>query len=189
MGSMLRLVTALVVLAVTASPAFGQTPQPFPRANAPQQPPAQPPAQTLPAPAAQSPAPASASPADPNAPSDRVVGFPIFPGAHFLADYEAGRGQRYYLYGTLAGYADVVKHYQSMLRDRGAQVYAEPATHTFAQRYREETMAFPPGVTVKDWTSGGSKGYPNAKLGAEPARFPTVIMIVSAPPEAGVAAR
>ena len=24
-------------------------------------------------------------------------------------------------------------------------------------RFREETMAFPPGVTVKDWTWGGSR--------------------------------
>ena len=45
-------------------------------------------------------------------------------------------------------------------------------------RFREETMAFPPSVTVKDWTSGGSQGYPTPKLGAQPARFPTVIMIV-----------
>jgi hypothetical protein len=49
-------------------------------------------------------------------------------------------------------------------------------------RYREETMAFPPSVTVKDWTSGGAGGYPNPKIGAQPQRFPTVIMIVSPPP-------
>ena len=43
-------------------------------------------------------------------------------------------------------------------------------------------MAFPPGVTVKDWTWGGSQGYPNPKLGAQPARYPTIIMIVPPPP-------
>ena len=43
-------------------------------------------------------------------------------------------------------------------------------------------MAFPPGVTVKDWTWGGSQGYPNPKLGAQPQRFPTIIMIVPPPP-------
>jgi hypothetical protein len=52
-------------------------------------------------------------------------------------------------------------------------------------RFREETMAFPPGVTVKDWTWGGSQGYPNPKLGGQPARFPTIIMIV--PPPSGTA--
>ena len=40
------------------------------------------------------------------------------------------------------------------------------------------TMAFPPGVTVKDYTWGGSQGYLNPKRGAEPARFRTIIQIV-----------
>jgi len=40
---------------------------------------------------------------------------------------------------------------------------------------------------VKDWTWGGSLGYPNPKLGAQPARFPTIIMIVPAPPTAPAA--
>ncbi|HEX5111039.1 MAG TPA: hypothetical protein VFV95_21455 [Vicinamibacterales bacterium] len=112
-----------------------------------------------------------------------MVGFPIFPNSQFLASYDAGKQQRYYVYGTTAPYAEVVKYYQSALKDRGAQVFAEPLTHMFAQRFREETMAFPPGVTVKDWTSGGSQGYPNSKPGAQPARFPTVVVIVPAPPE------
>ena len=51
-------------------------------------------------------------------------------------------------------------------------------------RYREETMAFPPGVTVKDWTWGGSQGYMNPKRDAQPGRFPTIVMIVPAPPVA-----
>jgi hypothetical protein len=42
-------------------------------------------------------------------------------------------------------------------------------------------MAFPPGVTVKDWTYQ-SRGYPNPRLGAQPERFPTVLMIVPPPP-------
>ncbi len=54
-------------------------------------------------------------------------------------------------------------------------------------RYREETMAFPPSVTVKDWASGGAAGYLNPKRGAQPERFPTVIMIV--PPPAGTPAQ
>ena len=65
-------------------------------------------------------------------------------------------------------------------------MFKDPPTHMFTggtlARYRDETMAFPPSVTVKDWTSGGSAGYPNPKTGAQPARFPTVIMIVAPPP-------
>jgi hypothetical protein len=44
-------------------------------------------------------------------------------------------------------------------------------------------MAFPPGVTVKDYTSSGSQGYPNPRPAAQPARFPTIIQIVPVQPE------
>ena len=39
-------------------------------------------------------------------------------------------------------------------------------------------MAFPPGVTIKDYQSDVSQGYPNPKPGGQPARFPTIIQIV-----------
>ena len=124
--------------------------------------------------------------ADPDAPSAATVGFPVYPNAQFLASYDAGRGQRYYLYGSTTGFEELVKYYQTVLKDRGSRVYEVPGTHTFAQRFREETMAFPPGVTVKDWTSGGSQGYPHPKLGGSPERFPTVFMIVPPQPTAAV---
>jgi hypothetical protein len=108
--------------------------------------------------------------------------FPVYPTAQFIASYDAGRGQRYYLFGATAQYADIVSYYRTQLHERGTQVFKEPPTHMFeVGRFREETMAFPPGVTVKDWT-WGSKGYPNPKLNAQPERFPTVIMIVPPPP-------
>ena len=44
--------------------------------------------------------------------------------------------------------------------------------------FREESMAFPPSVTVKDYTWGGAVGYLNPKRGATPARFKTIIQIV-----------
>jgi hypothetical protein len=50
-------------------------------------------------------------------------------------------------------------------------------------RFRNETMAFPPGVTVKDWTWGGSAGYLNPKRNSQPERYPTIVVIV--PPPAG----
>ena len=90
-------------------------------------------------------------------------------------------GQRYLLYGTRNVYLDVVTFYRDALKDRGTEVFTAPATHMFQQRFREDTMAFPPGVTVKDWTYQ-SKGYPNPRPGAQPERFPTVIMIVPPPP-------
>ena len=186
----MRLALAAVVIAVaSATPSLAQAPRPFPGAGAAPDPPrAAAPSQT-PAPAAAKPAPAptttsapKAQPVDPaNGPPTATVVFPIFPGAQFLGSYNAGMGQRYYLYGTRNVYLDVVTFYRDVLKDRGTEVFTAPATHMFQQRFREETMAFPPGVTVKDWTYQ-SKGYPNPRAGVQPERFPTVIMIVPPPP-------
>jgi hypothetical protein len=99
--------------------------------------------------------------------------------------YDAGRGQRYYIYGATAPFADVVMYYRTQLDERGSLVFKEPPTHMFeVGRFRDETMAFPPGVTVKDWTWGGSAGYLNPKPKGQPERFPTIVMIVPpSPPE------
>jgi hypothetical protein len=111
------------------------------------------------------------------------VWFPVYPAAQYIASYDAGRGQRYYLYGATAPFADIVTFYRSELKERGSLVFKEPATHMFeVGRFRDETMAFPPGVTVKDWTWGGSAGYLNPRPNSRPERFPTVIMIVPPPP-------
>ena len=184
---------ALLAVLVLAVPALGQVPQPFPRPGGqPQTPaPAAPPAAPPPAPSPAAAAPQPAAPAaDPNAPDAVTVYFPLYPTAQFLSSYDAGRGQRYYLYGTTAPYADIVTFYRTQLRERGDQVFEQPPTQMFAMgRFREETMAFPPGVTVKDWTFGGSQGYPNPKGAAgQPARFPTIIMIVPPPPAAAAPA-
>jgi hypothetical protein len=108
---------------------------------------------------------------------------PLYPAAQFVTSYDAGHGQRYYLYGSTAPFAELVTYYRTQLKERGNLVFEDPPTHMFEiGRFREETMAFPPGVTIKDWTFGGSQGFPNPKRGAQPARFPTVIMIVPPPP-------
>ncbi len=112
-------------------------------------------------------------------PTEADLGVPVYPGAKFLRSFDAGQGQRYYLFGATASFAELVLYYRSQLRDRGDQVYDEPPVHMFeVGRFREETMAFPPGVTVKDYTWGGGKGYLDPRPGASPARYPTVIQIV-----------
>ena len=184
----MKIVGAGLVALMLAGAAGAQTPQPFPRpgGSTPSQPASPRPAPTQPAPPQPGSAQATARPAlDPTAPTAAALGLPIYPSAQFLASYDAGRGQRYYLFGTTAAFAEVVTYYRTQLEERGDLVFKEPPTHMFeVGRFRDETMAFPPGVTVKDWTSGGSKGYPNPKLGAQPARLPTVIMIVPPPPAA-----
>jgi len=176
------LAIAAVVLLGTAA---AQTPQPFPRGTPPAPAPAPPassrPVQPPPAPAPPAPAPPAA--VDPATPSEASLGFPIYPGAQFIASYDAGRAQRYYIFGSTAAFADLVTYYRTMLKDKGDLVFQDPPTHMFeVGKFNNDTMSFPPGVTIKDFTSGGSQGYANPKPGAQPARFASVIMIVPVPP-------
>jgi hypothetical protein len=115
-------------------------------------------------------------------PTEATLGVAIYPNSEFITSYDAGQGQRYYLFGTNAPFATVVAFYKNALKDKGELVFEEPPVHEFdIGRFKEETMAFPPSVTVKDYTWGGMEGYLNPKLGAQPARFKTIVQIVPAP--------
>jgi hypothetical protein len=177
----------MVLLAVGGwASVAAQVPQPFPGRNTPARPgPAQPdpavPGQTPPQPPTPAP-PVASSTAPETAPNEALLGFPIYPNAQFIASYDAGRGQRYYLFGSEAKFPELVKYYQSVLKARGTLVFEAPATHVFEiGRFREETMAFPPGVTIKDYTWNASAGYLNPQKNGKPARFPSVIQIVPSP--------
>ena len=112
-------------------------------------------------------------------PTEAQLGLPIYPGAKFLRSYDAGQGQRYYLFGSSATFGELVLYYRTQLKDKGDLVYDVPPVHMFeVGKFREETMAFPPGVTVKDYTYGGGKGYLVPTPGANPSRYPTIIQIV-----------
>lgn len=152
------------------------TPQPFPRPGAPQT------GRPAPAPAPATPgsvAPARAAGEAEAAPTEAMLGVAIYPGAQFIRSYDAGRGQRYYIFGSPASFVELVTYYRTLLRDKGELVYDVPATHEFdIGKFNENTMAFPPGVTIKDFQSDISQGYPNPKPGGQPARFPTIIQIV-----------
>ena len=115
-------------------------------------------------------------------PSEAELGFPVYPSAVYLRSYDAGRGQKYYIFGSTVPFAEMVAYYRTVLKEKGNLVFEVPPTHMFEiGRFREETMAFPPGVTVKDYTFGGSAGFPNPKPGTAPERFPTLVQIVPAP--------
>ena len=161
----------VLVLAMLA-----QTPQPFPKVGPPSRPatpttPPGTPGQPVPAPVA--------APGPYDVPTEATLGVQIYPGAEFVASFDAGRGQRYYLFGTNASFVEAVNYYKNVLKQKGELVYEEPGIHQFdIGKYKEETMAFPPSVTVKDYTWGGSAGYLNPKRGKQPARFKTIIQIV-----------
>jgi len=162
--------------------AAGQTPQPFPNPGGTRPAtPSQPPRAALPAapPTSQGRPPSAPTTSIDAAPTEATLGVPIYPGAQFITSYNAGRGQRYYIFGSTAPFVDLVTYYRNALKQKGELVYDVPATHEFdVGRYNEDTMAFPPGVTIKDYQSDVSQGFPNPKAGGQPARFPTVIQIV-----------
>ena len=111
-----------------------------------------------------------------------MLGLPIYPGAQFIASYDAGRGQRYYIFGSAAPFVDLVAYYKNVLKNKGELVFEAPATYEFdVGKYNEDTMAFPPGVTIKDYQSDVSEGYPNPKPGGQPARFKSIIQLVPTP--------
>lgn len=165
----------MVVLPVLLAALMVQqpTPQPFPRPGAAPSRPVEPAGPGAP----------QAPPSLPveAAPTEATLGVALYPGAQYLTSYDAGRGQRFYLFGTTGSFVAVVTYYRTVLKQRGELVFEAPATHQFdTGRFREEAMTFPPSVTVKDYQSEISQGYPNPKVGADPARFPTIIQVVPA---------
>jgi len=179
---MRRGLTALV-LAASTSGAVAQTPQPFPRPGDPARPqptspaPAKPDAQGVKVlPPDRSPAAAQSPSAEP---TEETLGLPLYPGARFIASYDAGRGQRYYLFGVNSEFAQIVAFYRTALKQRGELVFEVPAIQMFeVGRFREESMVFPPGVTVKDYSPDGYMSFKDKT----PERFTTIIQVVPAPP-------
>jgi len=192
--------TALALVALAVCPAGAQPP-----VARPQPPPPVPNAKAPAKPADTKAAPAPATPQQPGArpqaapatvqapqsvpdiadvpPAACQQGAPVLAGARYLASYDAGMGQTYCLYGSTQTFADVVTYYRTVLKDRGELVFDAPATHMFeVGKFKETEVAFPPGVTVKDYTWSGSPGYTNPTPGATPAFFPTVIQVVPPPP-------
>lgn len=176
---------AAALVAAVAATAAAQTPLPFPRPGQPQKPAPEAPAPRTPPASEQRVAPPRPAGTPEPAPTEETLGLPIYPGASFITSYDAGRGQRYYLFGTNASFVEIVAYYRSILRQRGNQVYQEPPVHMFeVGRFREQSMAFPPGVTVKDYTWGGSEGYLVPAAGSKGVRYRTIIQIVPPPPGA-----
>jgi len=167
----------LILAAAMAQQQTPPPPQPFPRPGVqPARPGSQP--TVLPAPPPEAPA-VTPAPAAEKPPTEQTLGLPIYPGAQFISSYDAGRGQRFYVFGSAASFVDLVTFYRTALKQKGDLIFDAPATHQFeVGKFREETMAFPPGVTIKDFQSQVSQGYPNPKTGGQPARFPTIIQIV-----------
>lgn len=94
----------LAIVAIAGSVSAQTKPQPFPK---PGPPPAERPVAPQDAPVAQSTSPAP--PQDASEPAEGSLGVPIHETAQYITSYDAGRGQRYYLYGTTATFNEIVR--------------------------------------------------------------------------------
>lgn len=181
-------IAAVVVASLVQTP---PVPKPFPQSGQPpvvQTPPAKPVApKTEPAkPETKSPAnvlslPQEAAAPPAGAPTAATLGAPIYPTSEFLESFDAGRGQRYYLFGTNAAFTDIVGYYKTIMKNGGRTILDAPAMQQWdLAKFQDQTMAYPPSIVVKDYASGGSTGYLFVD-GTKEKRFKTVIQIVPAP--------
>ncbi len=142
-----------------------------------QTPPVQQPPIPRPFPGASAPKPAT--PQDDLPPAEATLGnAPVYPTAEFLESFDAGLGQRYYLYGSNTSYETIVTYYRSVLRSGGRELFKSPAMQQFdLGRFDENRMAFPPSIVVKDYSWNNSPGYLFVD-GTTEKRFLTIIQIV-----------
>ena len=156
-------IVAVVVASLVQTP---PVPKPFPQ-------PGQPPA-SVPA------VPPTATPST-SGQTDCSLGAPVYPTAEFLESFDAGRGQRYCLFGTNAAYAEIVGYYKTIMKNGGRTIFEAPAMQQWElAKFQDQTMAYPPSIVVKDYSWGGSTGYLFVD-GTKEKRFRTVIQIVPAP--------
>src|SRR5262245_52650051 len=98
-----HVIAASILTIALAAPGAAQTPQPFPKpgTSKPATPPAGAESQPAKPPVVAPPAPsATTAPGANDTPTEVTLGVQIYPGARFLASYDAGKGQRYYLFGA-----------------------------------------------------------------------------------------
>jgi len=115
------------------------------------------------------------------APTEATLGAPVYPTAVYLTSYDAGQGQTYHIFGTDSTFEEMVRYYAVVLDERGDSVFTAPPVHVFETgRFREDSMAFAPSVTIKDYSWNGSDGYLNPTSGTNK-RYRTIIQIVPPP--------
>jgi hypothetical protein len=128
------------------------------------------------------PADPNAKPIDPQLPTSvNIPGNPpVYPAAEFLREFDAGRNQKYYLFGTNAPFAEIVEYYKGTLKNGGRELSRAPGMQQFdLGRFDADTMAYPPSVVVQDHTWNGSEGYLFVR-GTAAKRYRTIIQIVPA---------
>lgn len=145
-------------------------PAPFPGAS-------QPPASTA-APAATAPAQTGGSP-NLGAIDPRLALVPGYPGAEYLESFDAGKGQRLFVFGTNDPYARVVAFYKSQFKKTGEEVSRAPGIQQFDLGAFDSTgMAQRPSVIVKDYAWPQPTDYYIHVAGTAEKHFTTLIQII-----------
>ena len=159
------------------------TPLPFPGAGSSTSAPPPRPANTPPPKPANTPAPTpTAAPAvaapQTGVASASALGAPVYPGAIQLEVIDVGQGQRLYLFGTNAAYAEIVAYYKNVLKNGGRELFKAPPMQQFdTGKFDDSTMTYQPSVVVKDYTWNNQAGYLFVD-GTKEERFKTIIQIV-----------
>ncbi len=108
----------------------------------------------------------------------------MYPDAEFLDSYDAGRGQRYFVYGVNATFDTVAAYYKQALKNGGKEIYPAPRMVIFElASFKDDRMAYPPSVVIKDYSTTAPAGYLFVRGSAEK-RFQTVIQVVPPAPAA-----
>ena len=173
---MLRVLAVLCVLvpsgrcARRGSRRAAVAPQPFPRPG--RSAPAPPPASRTPPPTA-APAPARARTAGSRRPPRRRSACRSIRARSSSRRTTPDAASATTCSARTASFVELVTYYRTALKQRGELVFEAPATHEFdIGRFREETMAFPPGVTIKDYQSDDLAGLSEPEAGRTAGALP-----------------
>ena len=121
-----------------------------------------------PAPRRRRPATASVLPASPPRPR-RSLAYRSTPARQFLRSFDAGQGQRYYLFGSTASFADLVLYYQTQLKDKGDLVFdVPPIAHVRGRQVPRGDDGVSAGCDGQGLHVGWRQGLPGADAGREP---------------------
>ena len=143
------------------------TPIPLPRGAA-----------QTPAPAPDPAKPAAAGPLDLGTIDPRLAGVSGYPGAEFLASYDAGSNQKLFVFGTNETYEAVLAFYKTQFKKSGDEVSRQPRIQQFdLGAFTSNTMSQRPSVIVKDYTQPDPAGYLHVS-GTSQRRFKTLIQII-----------
>src|SRR4051812_28721289 len=130
MTRMLRnIVVRSVLVLAFGTGVLAQAPAPFPRPG--QAPASKPQAPATAPPQQQSPTAAPPAPLAEGAPTEEILGAPIYPSAQYLESYDAGRGQRFYIFGAVSDFVQVSTYYKNMLKQKGELIFEEPPVQMF----------------------------------------------------------